>query len=120
MRMSDWSSDVCSSDLIQGEEPYGFSASVTERTFHRVRPDPNGGLFTDLMVPDHGVSSLTVSYALPRMYSTAYDVYWRALNDCQANVFAQPIGLFGFDLTPSEAARPKSSREGKEVDRRFV
>jgi len=88
---------------VQGEEPYGFSASVTERTFHRVRSDPNGGLFTDLMVQDHGVSSLTVSYALPRMYSTAYDVYWRALNDIQANVFEQRIGIFGFDLQPSEA-----------------
>ena len=87
---------------IQGEEPYGFSASVTDRTFHRVRPDPKGGLFTDLMVQDHGVSSLMVSYTLPRMYSTAYDVYWRALNDIQANVFEQRVGIFEFDLQPSE------------------
>lgn len=87
---------------IQGEEPWGFSESVTARTFHRVRKDPFGEFFTDIMVYDHGVSSLEVLYRTPRMYSTTYDVYWRALNDMQANVFQQQVGIFELDTRPSE------------------
>lgn len=86
---------------VQGEEPWGFSAAVSNRTFHRVRKDPFGEFFTDIMVYDHGVSSLEVRYRTPRMYSTVYDVYWRALNDVQANVFQQQVGIFEFDTRPS-------------------
>lgn len=87
---------------VQGEEPWGFSEDVRNRTFHRVRKDPFGEFFTDIMLYDHGVSSLQVSYQTPRMYSTTYDVYWRALNDVQANVFQQQVGIFEFDTRPSE------------------
>lgn len=86
---------------VQGEEPRGFSTSVTANTYHRVRKDPFGELFTDIMVQNHGVSSLMIYYGLPRMYSTTYDVYWRALNDVQANVFQQRVGIFEYDLRPS-------------------
>jgi len=87
---------------VQGEEPWTFSAAVSSRTFHRVRKDPFGEFFTDIMLYDHGVSSLEVRYRTPRMYSTTYDVYWRALNDVQANVFQQQVGIFEFDTRPSE------------------
>ena len=87
---------------VEGEQPWSFSASVAERTFHRVRKDPFGEFFTDIMLYDHGVSSLEVRYQTPRMYSTVYDVYWRALNDVQANVFQQQVGIFEFDTRPSE------------------
>lgn len=87
---------------VEGEEPWTFSASVTESTFHRVRKDPYGELFTDIMVQNHGISSLSIFYSLPRMYSTTYDVYWRALNDIQANVFQQRVGIYEFDTRPSE------------------
>ncbi len=87
---------------VQGEEPWTFSAAVSSRTFHRVRKDPFGEFFTDIMLYDHGVSSLEVRYRTPRMYSTVYDVYWRALNDVQANVFQQQVGIFEFDTRPSE------------------
>src|SRR3546814_7528940 len=49
---------------IQGEEPYGFSASVTERTFHRVRPDPNGGLFRSEEHTSELQSLMRISYAV--------------------------------------------------------
>lgn len=87
---------------VQGEEPWGFSESVTASTFHRIRKDPYGEFFKDIMVQNHGVSSLQIIYQTPRMYSTAYDVYWRALNDVQANVFQQQVGIFEFDTRPSE------------------
>ncbi|PRD54250.1 fasciclin domain-containing protein [Sphingobacterium gobiense] len=96
---------------IEGEEPWGFSASVANRTFHRVRKDPFGELFTDIMVQNHGVSSLQVAYQTPRMYSTTYDVYWRALNDVQANVFQQQVGIFEFDTRPSEENPDQEVRE---------
>lgn len=87
---------------VQGEEPRGFSESVTASTFHRVRKDPFGEFFTDIMVQNHKVSSLSIFYNLPRMYSTTYDVYWRALNDIQNNVFQQRVGIFEFNPRPSE------------------
>ncbi len=87
---------------VQGEEPWGFSESVTASTFHRIRKDPYGEFFKDIMVQNHGVSSLQIVYRTPRMYSTVYDVYWRALNDVQTNVFQQQIGIFEFDTYPSE------------------
>lgn len=88
---------------VQGEDSWGFSESVTASTFHRVRKDPFGEFFTDIMVQNHGVSSLEIRYRTPRMYSTTYDVYWRALNDIQSNVFQQQVGIFEFDTRPSEA-----------------
>lgn len=87
---------------VQGEEPRGFSESVTASTFHRERKDPYGELFTDIMVQNHKISSLSIFYNLPRMYSTTYDVYWRALNDIQNNVFQQRVGIFEFNPRPSE------------------
>ncbi|MBD1434665.1 fasciclin domain-containing protein [Sphingobacterium sp. DN00404] len=87
---------------VQGEEPWRFSASVTASTFHRIRKDPYGEFFKDIMIQNHGVSSLQVAYQTARMYSTTYDVYWRALNDVQANVFQQQLGIFEFDTRPSE------------------
>lgn len=87
---------------VEGEAPWGFSESVTASTYHRVRKDPFGDLFTDIMLQNHKVSSLGVLYQTPRMYSTTYDVYWRALNDVQANVFQQRLGIFEFDTRPSE------------------
>ncbi|RZF59771.1 fasciclin domain-containing protein [Sphingobacterium corticibacterium] len=87
---------------VQGEEPWGFSESVTASTFHRIRKDPYGEFFKDIMVQNHGVSSLQIVYRTPRMYSTTYDVYWRALNDVQTNVFQQQVGIFEFDTRPSE------------------
>ena len=87
---------------VQGEEPSRFSESVTASTFHRIRKDPYGEFFKDIMVQNHKVSSLSIFYNLPRMYSTAYDVYWRALNDIQNNVFQQRVGVFEFNPRPSE------------------
>lgn len=86
---------------VEGEEAWGFSEDVRSRTFHRVRKDPFGEFFKDIMLYDHGVSSLEVLYRTPRMYSTTYDVYWRALNDVQANVFQQQLDIFEFDTHPS-------------------
>lgn len=87
---------------VEGEEPSMFSESVTASTFHRVRKDPFGEFFTDIMVQNHGVSSLEIFYRMPRMYSTVYDVYWRALNDIQANTFPQQVGILEYAAQPSE------------------
>ncbi|TJZ61801.1 hypothetical protein FAZ15_04595 [Sphingobacterium olei] len=80
---------------VEGEEPSSFSHSRPSNTFHRDRQDPNGLLFRDIMVQNHGVSMFTINYRLPHFLSTSYDVYWRALNDIQANVFQQRLRILG-------------------------
>lgn len=81
--------------IVEGEEPTSFSNNVPANIFHRVRRDPDGVLFTDIMVQNHGISMFSIDYQLDYFYSTTYDVYWRALNDIQSNVFPQRVGIGG-------------------------
>lgn len=88
-------SNKLASFKVEGEEPSSFSHSRASNTFHRDRQDPNGLLFRDIMVQNHAVSMFTINYRLPYFLSTSYDVYWRAFNDIQANVFQQRVRILG-------------------------
>lgn len=80
---------------IEGEQWSNISASVGNSTFVREKKDPLGQIFKDVMIQNHGVSLLSVNYKLPYLLSTSYDVYWRAVNDIQANVFQQRLAILG-------------------------
>ncbi len=81
---------------IEGENVNSISESgLRDKYFFRTKKDPNGEIFNDFMVRDHGKSALEVGYTLPRMYTTTYKVYWRAINDIQTNVFQQKLRIGG-------------------------
>ncbi|RXG27609.1 fasciclin domain-containing protein [Leeuwenhoekiella marinoflava] len=81
---------------IQGEEPKSFSRNDKEAsTFYRERPDPQGGIVYDIMVQNHGAAQFAINYEADDMYSTTYQVYWRAVNDIQSNTFQQRLRIGG-------------------------
>lgn len=88
---------------IQGESPTGFSQSDKRgNTYYREKEDPSGVLFNDIMVQNHGVPLFGINYSTHNLYSTTYQVYWRAINDIQTNVFQQRLrvgGVVGVDGT---------------------
>jgi uncharacterized surface protein with fasciclin (FAS1) repeats len=88
--------------VIEGEDFIGTTSSVPNSTFVREKMDPSGNIFRDLMIQNHGVSSLGVRYALPYLLSTNYDVYWRAVNDIQANVFQQRVVMTDINMVEDE------------------
>src|SRR3546814_16620636 len=85
MRISDWSSDVCSSDLIETVDPsFGFAVAV-----HPERPGtawfvpaikdeyryPKDGRLVVTRTPDGGKSFDTLTDGLPQTH--AYDLIYR-------------------------------------------
>lgn len=94
--------------VVEGEYYSGFLASVAgsigNSTFIRVRKDPDGVLFRDIMIQNHGLSGLRIQYDLPFLYSTIYDVYWRAVNDIQSNVFQQRLLMMGLPTVDEQGA----------------
>ncbi|UKM63840.1 fasciclin domain-containing protein [Flavobacteriaceae bacterium GSB9] len=103
---------------IEGEEPIGFSENVRSSTFYREKEDPDGVFFNDIMVQNHGVPQLAVNYNIGRnVYSTTYEVYWRAINDVQGNDFNQSLRVGGtFDPTEGAVINPIAELE-TEVER---
>lgn len=88
---------------IEGENPSGFSqGDKRSSTFYREKEDLEGSRFSDIMVQNHGVPLFSVFYNTNNLYSTTYQVYWRAINDIQENTFQQRIrfgGVFQEDGT---------------------
>jgi len=81
---------------IEGENPRFFIPNNRRgNTYYRSKRDPDGNLFNDLMVQNHGALLFEVGYQSPLLYSTTYQVYWRAVNDIQSNVFQQRIRIGG-------------------------
>lgn len=81
---------------IEGENPRQFIPGDRRgNTYFRNKRDPQGILFNDLMVQNHGVSLFEVGYNTPILYSTTYRVFWRAINDIQTNVFQQRLRVGG-------------------------
>jgi hypothetical protein len=69
---------------IQGEKPTGFSRSDRNVSIHyryRSWADNNYDLriFDSQVIGSHAL--FNVKYSMPRLYSTPYKVYWRAVND---------------------------------------
>jgi hypothetical protein len=82
--------------VIEGEFPDVFVPNDKRaNTFYRLKRDPNGLDFRDVMVQNHGVSLFEIGYRTPVLFSTKYKVYWRAINDIQANVFQQRLRIGG-------------------------
>lgn len=92
---------------IEGEEPDGFSQNDKRaNTFYREKEDPNGELFYDIMVQNHGQPSFAINYSANNMYSTTYQVYWRAINDIQGNAFTQTLRVGGTINEEGEVVDP--------------
>ncbi|MFC6859499.1 fasciclin domain-containing protein [Zunongwangia atlantica] len=82
--------------IIQGEEPNSFSRNDREEfIFYREKSDPNGNIVNDIMVRNHGIARFSINYSARDMYSTTYQVYWRAVNDIQSNTFQQQLRIGG-------------------------
>jgi len=82
--------------LIEGEEPSGFSQGDKRgNTYYREKEDPDGELFYDIMVQNHEVPLFSIYYNANNLYSTTYEVYWRAINDIQSNTFQQRLRFGG-------------------------
>lgn len=81
---------------IEGEKPKGFSRNDKRaNTFYREKNDLNGVPFNDIMVQNHGAPLFSINYGANDLYSTTYKVYWRAINDIQANTFQQSLRFGG-------------------------
>ncbi|PHQ29598.1 hypothetical protein CJ305_09810 [Leeuwenhoekiella nanhaiensis] len=89
---------------IQGENPFGFSQSDKRaNTFYREKADPQGDVFFDIMVQNHRVPRFTIYYNASNLYTTTYQVYWRAINDIQSNTFQQRVSFGGF-ISPTDGS----------------
>lgn len=92
---------------IEGEKPIGFSRNDKRaNTFYREKNDNNGVLFNDIMVQNHGAALFAINYNANNMYSTTYKVYWRAINDIQANTFQQSLRIGGTRQLDGTVADP--------------
>jgi len=92
---------------IQGESPGGFTQTDKSLyTYYREKEDPSGILFNDIMVMNHGVPLFGINYRAPNLYSTTYQVYWRAINDIQTNVFQQRLRVGGVEGTDGTVTNP--------------
>ncbi|KJD31572.1 hypothetical protein PK35_14310 [Tamlana nanhaiensis] len=81
---------------LEGEEPFGFSqGDKAANTYYRDKEDLDGVPFNDIMVQNHGVNLFSIFYNARDMYSTTYQVYWRAVNDIQSNTFEQRVQFGG-------------------------
>lgn len=92
---------------IEGEEPDGFSrGDKRSNTFYREKEDPNGVMFYDIMVRNHGTPLFAINYSANNLYSTTYKVYWRAINDIQGNDFQQTLRFGGTVLPDGTVENP--------------
>lgn len=92
---------------IEGEEPIGFSQDDKEaNTFYREKSDPQGEIVYDIMVRNHGEPRFAINYSASNMFSTTYEVYWRAVNDIQSNTFQQQVRIGGTYSEEGEVVDP--------------
>lgn len=80
---------------IEGENLSTFYNGSRSKIFYRERKDPDNIPFNDVMMQNPGTSNFTLRYEGKDFYSTTYDVYWRAVNDVQTNVFQQTLRIYG-------------------------
>ncbi|QES88292.1 fasciclin domain-containing protein [Rhizosphaericola mali] len=64
----------------QGEYPTGFTdLSHSSAIFYRIKQDPNGITFRDLLINGVGVAQFYVHYSIPNVYSGKYRISWRSV-----------------------------------------
>jgi hypothetical protein len=78
---------------IEGENNISFNPTdLRSKILYRDKKDPiTGFYYNDIMVQNQGVSLFVLNYNAKDLYSTTYQVYWRAINDMQTNVFKQKL-----------------------------
>jgi uncharacterized surface protein with fasciclin (FAS1) repeats len=91
-------------NIIQGEIPSGFLSDKTANTNYRVRVNPAGQIYRDILISGHGVSGYYVFYRLNAMPSMKYNIYGLAVNDFQTTNIFQSIGVQYF--TPPATYTP--------------
>lgn len=84
---------------IEGENALFFRPNRRANTYYRQKLDDKGIEFKDLMVQNHQVSLYEIGYISPILFSTKYQVFWRAINDIQTVVFQQRLRV-GSAITP--------------------
>lgn len=80
---------------IEGENLSNFYNGSRSKIFFRERKDPSDIPFSDIMMQNPGISNFILRYEGKDFYSTTYEVYWRAINDVQTNVFQQTLKIYG-------------------------
>lgn len=76
---------------IEGENNY--ASSVRNKVMYRDLKDPldNTLFMNDIMVKNSAYALFQLDYNATDLYSTTYQVYWRAINDVQATAFLQRL-----------------------------
>ncbi|EAQ50275.1 fasciclin domain-containing protein [Leeuwenhoekiella blandensis] len=101
---------------IEGEEPSGFSQDDKRgNTYYREKEDPTGEMFYDIMVQNHGEPLFAIYYNANNLYSTTYQVYWRAINDIQNNTFSQRLRFGGTFQEDGTVADPIATLDYTDV-----
>ncbi len=80
---------------IEGEKNMSNFNGSRNAIYYRDKKDPFGVLFNDAIVQNPGTAIFMLNYDAKDMYSTTYRVYWRAINDFQANVVSQRLNMYG-------------------------
>jgi hypothetical protein len=93
--------------ILQGEFPRDFMADRRSNTYYRLRTDPSGKQFNDIVMFNHGLANYYVNYRVLSTPSNKYKVYWVAVNDFQATTFQQKLSVgsitapsFGYVTVP--------------------
>jgi uncharacterized surface protein with fasciclin (FAS1) repeats len=77
---------------IEGESTNWYTPStMRSKIFYREKKDPDGISFNDIMEQSSGVANSMFNYSATDLYSVTYQVYWRAINDVQTNVYQQKL-----------------------------
>lgn len=84
---------------IEGEKNDGFFNGGRNAIYYRERKylDPLLNvdvLYSDVIVQNPGTAMFMLDYSAKDLYSTTYNVYWRAINE-QTNVFSQSLRFAG-------------------------
>lgn len=86
---------------IEGEEPVAFSRTDKEaETFYRIKPNPDGTVFRDIMVYGHSIAQFYIRYTAKDLPAATYRVYWRAVagnDDSQTVSFTQRLAFGEWD-----------------------
>lgn len=89
--------------IIQGESPYALSRNDKNLyIYYRLKQDPQGNSFRDIMAYGHGTSQFYIQYKRSAIPSGTYKVFWRAVagnQDNQTIEFQQRIAFKTWNAT---------------------
>jgi hypothetical protein len=79
---------------IEGENNTASTGSRS-RLQYRTLQDPLGISYKDVWVVNSGIANFVLSYGAKDLYSTKYQVYWRAINNPQTTTLSQKLIIGG-------------------------